>query len=627
MISLRFYLRAVSFLKPYRKHLAAALVLMVLCAIFNGFSIGMILPFINVIFSGGKINLPAASVGASRTLLSNAPHSLTTVQEVVRERVLAFYASPTPMVTLERIFFSILIIYFLKGFFTYFLTIVSAAIEQRLIRDIRNLLYTHLHKLSLAFFHRSRTGAVISLITNDVNLLRMTISAGFLGFLRDLTLVLVYAAIVVWISWRLSLVAFVVIPLITYLVAGLGRKLRRYTTRAQEKMADITGVLQETISGIRVVKAFGMEKFETDKFRKHTQGYYRVFLKQQRTASLAPPMTEFLGAAGLLVVVWYGGRQVIGGHFLTPDWFLIFLAAMLSMLHPAKNLSYASTKIQEGLAAAKRIFAMLDTEPEILDSEDAIDIEGINQGMEFKHVSFRYGDVDYALRDVSFKVRKGQMVALVGPSGAGKSTLVDLIPRFYDPTDGSVALDGIDIRKITTKSLRSLMGIVTQEVILFNDTVRNNIAYGVQEVPLEKVVDAAKAANAHEFIKGLPQGYDTMIGDRGVRLSGGERQRLAIARAILKDPQILIFDEATSSLDSEAERLVQDAIQRLMSNRTAFVIAHRLSTITSADVILVIDDGRIVEAGRHEELVAANKVYRRLYDLQFKDLPQVVQEG
>jgi subfamily B ATP-binding cassette protein MsbA len=300
---------------------------------------------------------------------------------------------------------------------------------------------------------------------------------------------------------------------------------------------------------------------------------------------------------------------------------------MLSILQPAKNLSYASTKIQEGLAAAKRIFAMLDTRPDIVDAPDAVEIESMKYGLEFKGVSFKYGGTEYVLRDMSFKVKKGQVVALVGPSGAGKSTLVDLIPRFYDPTEGSVAIDGVDIRNINLRSLRSLMGIVTQEVILFNDTVRNNIAYGVQDIAFERIVAASRAANAHEFIEGLPQGYETVIGDRGVRLSGGERQRIAIARAILKDPEILIFDEATSSLDTESERLVQDAIQRLMSHRTSFVIAHRLSTIKNADVIMVIDDGRIVESGRHENLLAANGVYRRLYDLQFKDYPQVVEEG
>jgi len=623
MESLKIYLRLLSFLKPYWKRFASALLLMMLVAVFGGISIGMILPFVNVLFTGGNLGATIEEQPSGPAL---TPHTFGSVQVMVKHKILAFYAADSPIVTLGRICISILVIYFLKGLFTYLLAITNASIEQSIVRDVRNKLYAHLHRLSLSFFHARKTGQVISRITNDVTLIRMSLSAGFLGALRDLMLVIVYAGIVVWISWRLALVAFAVIPPITIAVSRISHRLRRYSTRAQEKMADITSVLQETISGIRVVKAFGMEEFETTKFFGHTDGYYRAFMKQQRAASLAPPMTEFLGAIGALIVLWYGGTQVLGGKLLDPDWFLLFLAMMLSIIHPAKTLTHANARIQEGIAAAKRIFRWLDTQPDIVDSEDAVDIEAINHSIEFENVSFKYED-EYVLKNVSFKVRKGQIVAIIGPSGAGKSTLVDLIPRFYDPTEGRIKIDGRDIRTITIRSLRGLMGIVTQETILFNDTVRNNIAYGLREVPLERVIEAAKAANAHDFIMALPHGYDTLIGDRGVRLSGGERQRIAIARAILKNPQVLIFDEATSSLDTEAERLVQDAIQRLMRNRTNFVIAHRLSTITNADVILVIENGRIVESGRHAELLAAGKIYRRLYDLQFKDPTQSLHES
>ncbi|MFH1313594.1 MAG: ABC transporter ATP-binding protein [Candidatus Eisenbacteria bacterium] len=627
MGSSRLYFRLISFMKPYWKRLTCAVLLMVMVAIFSGISIGMILPFVNVIFSGGKLDLPDTTHGETGGIMGVAPQSLSSAQETVRQKVLTFYASDSPVVTLERICISILLIYFLKGLFTYLLAVVSASLEQRVIRDVRNNLYAHLHRLTLSFFHASRTGQVISRVTNDVTLIRMSLSAGFLGAMRDLLFVAVYASIVILISWRLALVAFLVIPPITFGVTKIGHKLRRYSTKAQEKMADITSVLQETISGIRVVKAFGMEDFETSKFYSHTRGFFSAFMTQQRAASLAPPMTEFLGAAGALIVLWYGGTQVLEGHLLTPDWFLIFLAAMLSIIHPAKNLTHANAKIQEGVAAARRIFELLDTVPEITDGKDAVDIDTINEWLEFENVSFTYGEQECVLRDITFKVKKGQVVAIVGPSGAGKSTLVDLIPRFYDPTSGSVKIDGKDIRKATIRSLRNLMGIVTQETILFNDTVRNNIAYGMGDIPLSKVTEAATAANAHDFISNLPEGYDTVIGDRGVRLSGGERQRIAIARAILKNPQILIFDEATSSLDSESEKLVQDAIEHLISKRTNFVIAHRLSTVTNADLILVLDDGRIVESGRHEELLAAGQVYRKLYDLQFRDYPQAVREG
>ena len=625
MDSLRVYLRVLAFMKPYWKRLMVTFLLMILAAIFSGISIGMILPFVNVLFSGGTL-AGGESVEGTGGLLDIAPGSLETVQERVRHEVLSFYAAGSPLETLSRICLSILALYFIKGLCAYFLSIISVSIEQKVIRDIRNGLYSHLHRMSLAFFHASRTGQIISRITSDVGLVRASISTGFLAAIRDLLNIVVLGGVVIWINWRLALVAFIVIPVITFIVARIARRLRRYSTKAQEKLADITAVLQETISGIRVVKAFGMEAFETNRFHSHTDGYLRAFMKRQRAEALAPVTTEFLGAAGGLVVLYYGGRQVLGGNLLSPDLFLLFLAAMLSIIKPAKTLTQASAKIQDGIAAGKRIFTILDAEPDIVDAPGAVDIDGLHEGIEFRKVSFKYDASDYVLREVGFNVRKGQIVAIVGPSGAGKSTLVDLIPRFYDPTEGGILLDGRDLREVTVKSLRSIMGIVAQETILFNDTVRNNIAYGMEDVSLSKVIDAAKAANAHDFIAALPEGYDTIIGDRGVRISGGERQRLAIARAILKDPEILIFDEATSSLDTESEKLVQDAIERLLSHRTNFVIAHRLSTVTNADLILVIEDGKLVEIGRHEDLLAAGRVYRKLYDLQFKDYSQTVTE-
>ncbi len=622
MEPIRVYLRIISWLKPYWRRLVLAVVLMVLVAVFSGFSIGMMLPFLNVIFRGGSLPGPDSGAGAA------APGTpVDSMQETVRRHILSFYMTGSPVDSLVRICLTVLVLYLLKAAFTYLLTVTMVWLEQRVLRDIRNALYAHLHRLSLAYFHANRTGQIISRITNDVGLLRSTISTGFLGFLRDLMLTLAYAGIVIWISWRLALVAFAVMLPIAYFVGRLNRRLRKYSTRAQQKAADFTSVLQETVSGIRVVKAFGMEEFEKKKFRRHTEGFFNAVMKQQRAAALAPPVTEFLGALGALAVLWYGGMQVLEGDLLSPDWFLIFLGAMLSIMHPAKSLVRANTVIQEGVAAGKRIFFILDTEPNIADAADAVEVDGIHDHLEFVDVSFTYDGDDYVLRDVNLRVDKGQIVALVGPSGAGKSTLVDLIPRFYDPAEGSVRLDGVDLRRIRLDSLRALMGIVTQETILFNDTVGNNIAYGLEDVAPERIIEAAKTANAHDFIEALPDGYDTVIGDRGARLSGGERQRIAIARALLKDPEIFIFDEATSALDSESERLVQEAIQRLMTTRTTFVIAHRLSTVRNADLIVVIDDGRIVETGRHESLLAKGGLYRKLYDIQFKDYSQSAREG
>jgi subfamily B ATP-binding cassette protein MsbA len=621
MESLRLYVRIISSVKPYWRRLILGIVLMVLVAVFSGFSIGMMLPFVNVIFGGSDL------VGITEEAAGDAATPIDSVQETVRQYILSFYLTDSAVDSLIRICLTVLVLYLCKAAFTYFLNVTIIWLEQRVVRDVRNALYAHLHKLSLSYFHANRTGQTISRITNDVALLRATISAGFLSFMRDFLLTAAYAGMVIWISWRLALVAFVVMLPIAYFVSRLNKRLRKYSTRAQEKHADFTSVLQETVSGIRVVKAFGMEQFEKKKFRRHTDGFFNAVMKQQRAAALAPPVTEFLGALGALAVLWYGGMQVLEGNLLSPDWFLIFLGAMLSIMHPAKCLVRANNVIQEGLAAGRRVFDVLDTEPEIDDVPDAVSVDGIRENVRFENVSFAYDGEDYVLRNVNLTVKKGQIVALVGPSGAGKSTLVDLVPRFYDPVEGSVELDGVDLRKISIDSLRALMGIVTQETILFNDTVRNNIAYGLEDIPHERVVEAAKAANAHDFIEEFPDGYETVIGDRGVRLSGGERQRIAIARALLKDPQIFIFDEATSSLDSESEKLVQEAIQRLMTTRTTFVIAHRLSTVSNADLIVVIEDGRIVEVGEHDRLLAEGGLYKKLYDIQFKDYSPSAREG
>jgi subfamily B ATP-binding cassette protein MsbA len=627
MESLKLYLRVMSCLRPYWRKLVLAIVLMALVAVFSGFSIAMILPFVNVIFGGSDMLGVTEGSGAAPDTAGGTVGAVASMQERVRQSILSFYLTDSAVDSLVRICLSVLVIYFLKAAFTYLLSVAMVWLEQRVVKDLRDALYAHLHKLSLAYFNANRTGQIISRITNDVGLLRSTVSTGFLSFLRDLMITLVYAGIVLWISWRLALVVFAVMLPIAYLVGRLNRRLRKYSTRAQEKAADYTSVLQETISGIRVVKAFGMEDFEKGKFGAHTRGFFKALMKQQYAALLAPPMTEFLGALGALAVLWYGGMQVLQGDLLSPDWFLIFLGAMLSIMHPAKSLVRANTVIQEGLAAAKRIFFILDAEPDIADAPDAVGVDGIHESIEFKNVGFTYDGDEYVLKDVSLKVEKGQIVALVGPSGAGKSTLVDLIPRFYDPVEGRVEMDGVDIRQISIESLRSLMGIVTQETILFNDTVRNNIAYGLEDLPDERIVEAARAANAHDFIANLAEGYDTVIGDRGVRLSGGERQRIAIARALLKDPQIFIFDEATSSLDSESERLVQEAIQRLMTTRTTFVIAHRLSTVGNADLIVVIDGGRIVEVGEHDRLLRKGGLYKKLYDIQFRDYSPSAREG
>jgi subfamily B ATP-binding cassette protein MsbA len=410
-----------------------------------------------------------------------------------------------------------------------------------------------------------------------------------------------------------------VLPFILALTAAVGLRVHRDSGLVQERIADVTSVLQETISGVKVVKAFGMEKFESLKFGASNQSLFRTVFGVTKVRNLASPLSEFLGAVAGAIVIWYGGLEVLGHGALRASEFLGFLFAIFQLMPPVKELSTVNNRIQEATAVGKRVFDLLDTEPNIKNADRPVRLTGFRDRIEFRDVSFRYGNDDLVLADISTEVAKGEVVAIVGPSGAGKSTLVDLIPRFYDPTWGSITIDGVDLKVAEIASLRSLIGIVTQETILFNDTVRNNIAYGLEDCSLERVIEAAKAANAHRFIMDMPKEYDSVIGERGVKISGGERQRIALARAILKNPPILILDEATSALDTESEMLVQEAIEHLMAGRTSIVIAHRLSTVQHADRILVLEAGRIVESGKHDDLVRVEHgLYRKLHDLQFR---------
>ncbi len=587
---------------PFRRLLLASLLCMFLLAISSGFSLGMISPLTNAI------------LGSERPALLDNPHSLDIIAWLNR-----WVLSVPPLVTLRRLAIAIILVFLLKALFAYGQSYFSVLIEQGVMRNLRNQLYRHLHSLSLSFFHRSETGTLASRITHDVSLVKGAVGDGFVSVVKESLLIVAYLALAIWASWRLSLIAMIVIPGAVCLITVLGRQLRKRSKKTQEEMAGLTSTFTETISGIRVVKAFSTEEFEIKKFFKNTWDYYKSFIRFQRIGLLGPPLTEFLGVIAASIILLYGGHQILIAKTLSPDRFLIFLAASLSMMQPVKRVGMANTYIQQGLAAGERIFRLLDTEPDVPDPVNGYRIESMEDSIAFRDVSLEYEPGVKVLKNVNLRIGAGQVVALVGPSGAGKSSLADLACRFYDPSEGTVQLDGRDIRELDLKSLRSLMGVVTQETILFNDTVSKNIAYGSEETPLDKVVRAAEAANAHSFITTLPQGYSTVIGERGVKLSGGERQRIAIARAILKDPQILIFDEATSSLDTESEILVQQAIDRLLSGRTAIVIAHRLSTVKGADRIVVVSEGEIVEDGTHGELLQRAGVYKKLYDLQFTD--------
>ena len=414
----------------------------------------------------------------------------------------------------------------------------------------------------------------------------------------------------------MTLLSLVIVPLVAYPTARIGKKIRKITTRSQEKMADIYSLLQETISGGHVVRAFSMEDYEIGKFRGENENLFQVIMKSMKRKSGLSPLVDFLANLGGAAVLLYGGWYVLRGD-ISPERFIFFIAVLAALVPPLTKLSRVNVDIQEGLSAGKRIFRMLDSQPSVKEKEDALPLPQIKEVIRFLEVGFSYGK-EKVLKDINLEAKVGEIIAIVGPTGVGKTTLVNLIPRFYDATSGRIEIDNHDIKEVTLKSLRGQMGIVTQETILFNDTVRRNIAYGREDISEKEITAAAEAANAHAFIIKMPEGYDTKIGDRGARLSGGERQRLAIARAILKDPAILILDEATSALDSESERLVQEALDKLMKGRTTFVIAHRLSTVRKADIIAVLDKGEIVEKGRHEELLAKGGVYKKLYEMQFQ---------
>jgi subfamily B ATP-binding cassette protein MsbA len=503
-----------------------------------------------------------------------------------------------------------------KNIFGYLSTYMTISLEQAVLYRIRNDLYGKTQVLPLSFFDKQKTGHLISRITNDVTNLRGVVVGSLASIIQNGLMAIIALAIVFLTSWKLSLLTLVLVPLNIALIGVISRKLRKGSLRAQERMADMTAVLQETISGVRVVKAFGMEEFEKKKFDFFNMKYFKEYLKMRRYAELASPTSETLGTLATVVILWYGGKLVLREN-LDPANLMLFIGAMLWIISPIKNLSKLNSVIQEGLASGDRVFQVIDVASEREDSGD-LQIDTFDSEIVYERVSFSYGNDVNVLDNVNFRITRGEVVAIVGPSGAGKSTIADLLPRFYRPTAGRILIDGKDIASVTLTSLRSLMGIVTQETILFNDTIYDNIAYGMEGCPEEDVIRAAKAANAHDFIVAAPKGYRTVIGDRGTQLSGGQRQRIAIARALLKNPQILILDEATSALDIESEALVQEAIERLMKGRTNLVIAHRLSTIRNADTIIVVDEGKIQQIGSHEELIREEGIYRKLYSLQIK---------
>jgi subfamily B ATP-binding cassette protein MsbA len=515
----------------------------------------------------------------------------------------------------KRVLAALLFVFCIRALTSFFSEYAFQKVGLSTVRDLRNELYETIINQSHRFFNERSTGEMVSRVVSDADAIQAAVSTRMGDLFQESITLLGLIAYVFISNTELAVLSLVVAPVIVAPVVQFGKRLRGTTHRSQERMADIATLLEETIRGVRIVKAFTMEKFEIGRFREATRRHLRTNLKAQKIQALTSPVMELLAGLCMLALFWYAHRRIAAGT-LTVGQFLSFLAALAAMYAPIKKLNKVNLSVNQALSAAERVFRMIDVPNDVVEKPDAVALTGVGSGIRYDHVDFRYGDVP-VLRSVDITVAPGEIVALVGGSGAGKSTVVNLLPRFYDVLGGRITIDGVDIRDVTLASLRGLMGFVTQEVILFNDTVRNNIAYGLSDVDEKRVIDAAKAANAHDFITALPNGYDTHIGESGVLLSGGQRQRIAIARALFKDPPILVLDEATSALDTESERLVQQALNNLMRGRTTLVIAHRLSTIRSADKIVVLDKGQVAEVGKHEELLERRGIYRRLHDLQF----------
>jgi subfamily B ATP-binding cassette protein MsbA len=605
-------LRFLRYIRPYAPHLAVSVTATLVYVFLAAILIWMIGPLVNTLFGASGGAWEAVSSG------SEATGYLEGIKKFVKTSLDRLVHRDDPYSTLVQLCWVIIVISLIKNVFLYIHNFIVAWVQQKVIFRLRNELFSHYHDLSLSYFDRTNTGKVISRVTNDVSLLTDMLDLGFTRLVKDPLTVLVLFFSLFVISWQLTLLALLVLPATWLVIFFIGRAIRRYSGRSQEKMAEVATILEESISGIRVVKAFAMKDFETARFRRGTQAFFREMLKMTRLRILNSPINEFFGTAAGVAILYVGGRQVLGGISLTADEFMTYFFLMFSMLTPVKALAGMHVKMQEGAAAVERIFRVLDTKPSIIDLPGARPVERFTGKIVFDNVSFAYRAGHPVLQGINLELPRGKMIALVGPSGGGKSTLCDILARFYDPPVGRILVDGVDLREFRIDSWRRLLGIVTQETILFNDTVAHNIAYGMENCPREKLIAAAEAAYALEFIEQMSERFDTVIGPRGVQLSGGQRQRLAIARAIMKDPEILVFDEATSALDTESEAMVQKAINNLVQNRTTLVVAHRLSTIRRADEIVVIDAGKIVQRGSHEKLLAGGGLYKKLHDLQFK---------
>ncbi|MBD3263557.1 MAG: ATP-binding cassette domain-containing protein [Candidatus Omnitrophica bacterium] len=597
------YLNLLKFVKSYRGMLLLAVLCMGVSTLFEGISLGMIIPLSDRILTNKEIIIPGDLPAFLNTLIQKAN-------------------STKPLTFLKLMVMSLPLLFLAKGVFIFIQDYLMNIIGQGVIKEVRNSLYVKFQELSLDFYSRSRTGELMSRITNDVNVITNSISYALKDLIFESMKVVLFAFLSFYIgfkiSWILPLIAFVIFPLIMFPVIKLGKRIKKFAVEIQKKIADLNSLMAETIQGAYIVKAFCRENYEIERFKEINHQYYRFMLKTVKRTLVLSPLTEFIGVLGTVCILWIIGREVIEGR-LSFGVFGAFLAFLLSMIRPLKKLSNVHAINQRALAASERIYTILEEEPQVVELPEAEEIKEFKDKIEFRDVWFKYSrEDDCVLRNINLEVKKGEAVALVGHSGAGKTTLVGFLPRFYDPFKGEVVIDGRNVKNFTLGSLRSLVSVVSQDTVLFNASIRDNIAYGKHDAGDKEVVEAAKKAHAYEFISTLPRKFDTMIGDRGLRLSGGEKQRLAIARAILKDAPILILDEATSQLDSVSEQLIKEALYTLMEGRTSFIIAHRLSTVQRADKIIVLEEGQIKERGNHAQLTAADTLYKKLYSLQFE---------
>lgn len=604
------YLRIVRYLRPYLPVFAVAVAATFLFAGLDAFSFTLLIPFLETLFADPAEAARGAAAGGSEGWLNRA-------LDLTLGRFVDLGAPPAEAI--QGIILFLLVVFLFKNIFDFLRNYLVAWIEQAVTRDLRNEVYGHLVELDLSFFGRTRVGQIVSRLTHDVEQLRTLVTKELAKIISSVFELLAAILIMLLLSWELLLAALVVLPIIATVWGPLLKRVRRGDRSILDLAGEVNSHIQETLSGIRLVKASGAEAFERERFGVLTWAYFKAFIRTERFRALSHPLTETMSALGTVVILWYGTRLVLAGGVLSAEEFIVFLAFSMKLYSPVKYLGKLPAIIQPGLVASDRVFEFLDAPIEVQDRDGPRSFEGVREGIVFDDVAFHYREGEPVLDGISFEAPAGSVTALVGPSGAGKTTLMDLLGRFYDATRGRILVDGVPLAEYSMTSLRHGLGIVSQDTVLFHDTVRANIAYGLPgPVSQEAMEAAARAAHAHDFIARMPRGYDTVVGERGTQLSGGQRQRIAIARAILRDPPILILDEATSALDSESERLVQEAVDQLLHGRTVFVIAHRLSTIQRADRILVMQEGRIVQSGNHETLLREGGLYGHLHELQFQ---------